>query len=191
MRLCSRDWPRAAVGLAVVVFGGTLVGGIAYAEGALHIPGPDKVIHGCYTSQTGRLRLIDPTAAGSKDQSTCTQTETAIQWNEVGPEGPAGTNGLNGAPGVQGPAGPQGSAGTNGTIGAPGATGVTGPVGPAGPAGPQGPAGPPSGAGLTTRTASLQVPAATSHTTADLQCPTGLVLYGGGVVFEDVLGGQA
>src|SRR5438105_12243902 len=128
MRLGNRHWRRAAVGLAVVVFGGTLLGGIAYAQVVFHIPGPDKVIHGCYTSQAGKVRLIDPSAVGGKDQSTCKRTETAIQWNEVGPQGPAGTNGVNGAPGVQGPVGPQGPAGTSGTNGAPGAAGATGPA---------------------------------------------------------------
>ena len=53
--LRSMRWPRAA--LATVVFGSTLLGGIAYADGVLHIPGVDRIIHGCFTTDQGKLRL--------------------------------------------------------------------------------------------------------------------------------------
>ena len=179
----SIRWPRAA--LATVVLGSTLLGGIAYADGLLHIPGVDRVIHGCYTSDAGKLRLIDPAAPGAGHDSTCKLSETAIQWNQQGPQGPVG---------LQGPAGING---TNGTPGAQGATGQIGPIGPIGPAGatgpsgavgPQGPAGSASGTGYVIRSSSFSVRAATNHTAIVLDCPAGLVLFGGGVSFNDAIG---
>ena len=85
-----------------------LAGGIAYAS----IPDAAGVIHACYRTDSGAVRLIDV-----PDQ-TCLDGEVAIQWNIRGDIGPAGP------PGATGPAGP------------PGETGPTGPQGPAGPAGP-------------------------------------------------------
>jgi hypothetical protein len=82
------------------------------------------VINGCYKSQNGQLRLIDPAT------DRCLPSETAISWSQTGPQGPQGPPGPQGPTGPQGPAGPQGS------------QGPAGPVGPAGPQGPQGPAGP-------------------------------------------------
>ena len=166
----TRVWPRVAMGLPVVMLGSTLAFGIAFAEGVLHIPGADNRIHGCYTSQEGKLRLVDPSAVANQDESTCKRSETAIQWNVMGPQGPTG---------------PQGAAGTNGTNGAPGAVGPTGPTGPIGPAGPAG-----SSANLhyTVRSFALIVPSATNKTTAEFLCPTGLVLFGGGVSLNDDLG---
>lgn len=52
--------------------------------------------------------------------TTCTSGETALNWNQTGPQGAKGPGGPKGPPG---PAGPQG------------ATGATGPQGPAGPPG--------------------------------------------------------
>lgn len=173
-------WPRAA--LATVVLGSMLVGGIAYADGLLHIPGVDRIIHGCFTSDQGKLRLIDLSASGAGHDSTCQRNETAIQWNQLGPQGPAGPQGL------AGPQGPAGTNGANGTIGASGAQGPAGPSGPGGPAGPQGPEGRASGTGYIIRSLSFTVSAATNHTAAELDCPPGLVLFGGGVSLNDALG---
>lgn len=49
--------------------------GVAYAT----IPDENGVIHGCRNNATGRLRVID-----SASQS-CTQAETALNWNQRGP----------------------------------------------------------------------------------------------------------
>lgn len=64
------------------------------------IPDSSGVIHGCYDSKTGALRVID-TGKGQ----TCAKSETALTWNQAGPQG------------AQGPAGPEGPAGTNGVSG--------------------------------------------------------------------------
>jgi uncharacterized protein YjbI with pentapeptide repeats len=45
----------------------------------------------------------------------CVGTDSAISWNQTGPQGLAGVQGPSGAPGAQGPAGPAGAAG-NGDI---------------------------------------------------------------------------
>lgn len=96
---------------AGVAFG---IGGAVWAS----IPDAAGVIHACYKTQNGQVRIIDPGAGGS-----CQPSETAIQWNQTGTQGPAGPQG------VQGPSGPQGP------------TGATGPQGPTGATGPQGPQG--------------------------------------------------
>lgn len=113
-----RRLPSAAVlAVAVLTVNATAV--------VASIPDSAGVIHGCYNSQTGNVRVIDsPTA-------TCRNDETAIQWNQTGPQGP------------QGPGGPQGQKGDPGAIGPAGPQGPQGATGPAGPAGPQGPASAP------------------------------------------------
>ena len=95
--------------LLVLVSVGLLAtaGGIAYAT----IPGDDGVIHGCYLTRTGLLRVIDPTT------SSCTSFETPIDWNQTGPEGPSGPQGPQGEPGPPGPQGPEGPQGAPGPSG--------------------------------------------------------------------------
>jgi hypothetical protein len=78
-----------AAGVLVTVGGGA---GLAIAS----IPGSDGVIHGCYLNKIGTLRVIDP-GAGQK----CASVETAIQWNQSGPQGPQGTVGPAGPANTQ------------------------------------------------------------------------------------------
>ena len=78
---------------AVVAAGALAVAGIALAS----IPGQDGMIHGCYNTTNGSLRVVD-------DSASCKTHETAIQWNQTGPQGPQG---------VPGPAGPPGPAATS------------------------------------------------------------------------------
>jgi hypothetical protein len=84
--------------LAGSVAGLFIAGGIVYAT----IPDGGGVIHGCY-GPSGKLRVIDTDAGES-----CNGSETAVTWNQTGPQGPQG---LPGSPGATGPAGPQGPAG--------------------------------------------------------------------------------
>ena len=118
------DRPRRRVNRKLVTTGiATSVllgaGGVAYAA----IPGTDGLIHACYDTQSGQVRLVDPATGQPKG---CGKTEKAVAWNQQGPAGPTGPAG------PAGPAGPQGEAGAQGE---PGAQGETGPAGPAGPAG--------------------------------------------------------
>jgi hypothetical protein len=92
----------AAVGLAMV--------GLLSADTA-------AAINGCYKSQNGQLRVINPVT------DTCLPSETPISWSQTGPQGPKGDPG------------PPGAAGTPGAPGAKGDPGAMGPVGPAGPPG--------------------------------------------------------
>jgi hypothetical protein len=74
-------------------------GGIAYAS----IPESSGVIHSCYKSASqnqGTLRVVDT----DKGQ-ICSKAETALEWNQTGPQGPTG---------LQGPTGPQGPTGATG-----------------------------------------------------------------------------
>jgi hypothetical protein len=59
------------------------------------IPDSSGVIHGCYNTKYGQLRVIDPTV------SNCTPTETPLEWSQTGPQGVVGPQG---PPGPQGPA---------------------------------------------------------------------------------------
>ena len=166
----SRGRRRAVLlGAAVVV--GVPLAGVAYAA----VPGEDGVIHGCYAAD-GALRVLD-TASSDRRKRECTSRETAISWNQEGPQGntgpagpegevgpqgdpgPVGEPGPQGEKGPQGEVGPQGEKGDAGAAGAAGAvgpagpqgekgdTGAVGPVGPVGPAGPVGPQGPAGPAG--------------------------------------------
>ncbi len=80
------------------------------AVGYASIPDGNGTIHGCYKNDKGDLRVIDP-AASKKDQSSCKNDETALNWSQTGPQGPAGPQGPQGPQGAQGPQGPQGPAG--------------------------------------------------------------------------------
>jgi hypothetical protein len=85
------------------------LGALILAAG-LAIPDAGGVIHGCY-DKSGALRVIDSATA------SCSTKETALNWNQTGPQGPAGPIGATGpagATGAQGPAGPQGPPGVSG-----------------------------------------------------------------------------
>src|SRR5918992_4806707 len=71
-------------------------GGIAFAA----IPDSSGVIHGCYGKSNGQLRVVN--AAGD-----CKNNETAINWNQRGPQGPVGPRGHTG------PQGPPGGGSSN------------------------------------------------------------------------------
>jgi hypothetical protein len=129
-----RRFRRVALAVTAVVVV-AIAGGVTYAVADI---GSSGVINGCYKSQNGQLRLIDPAS------DHCLPSETAISWSQTGPQGPKGDKG---DPGPQGPAGPPGPTGATGPSGPQGATGPAGPQGPqgaTGPAGPQGPPGPTS-----------------------------------------------
>ena len=100
----------AAALAAMLVIGA----GAAYAS----IPDQSEIIHGCYKTGDGKLRVID-TGAGE----SCLSSEVALDWNQKGPPGPTGPQGPQGQQGVAGPQGPQGAQGIQG---------VQGPQGPAG-----------------------------------------------------------
>jgi type VI secretion system secreted protein Hcp len=86
-----------------------LVAGGAVALAA--IPASDGTIHGCYANggtPTGALRIVD-------EGVQCATGETAITWNQRGPEGPAGPTGPQGDTGPAGDSGSTGS-GTTGSF---------------------------------------------------------------------------
>jgi type VI protein secretion system component Hcp len=126
---------RARIALAAVA-GGFLLAGIGAAAYAALQDG-SGVIHACVDGK-GATRIIDVAV------DACKKGETAISWNQTGPQGPAGASGTPGAKGDQGSqgvAGPAGAAGPPGAGGPPGQQGVQGPQGVAGPAGPPGASG--------------------------------------------------
>src|SRR5688572_25965003 len=76
-----------------------VLGVIAYAS----IPDSNGVIHGCFKTSNGSLRVIDSPAVQCDPRN-----ETAISWSQTGPQG---------SPGEVGPAGPQGPIGPQGPAG--------------------------------------------------------------------------
>ena len=127
----EREWlnhgrRRGVALVAAVVVAGGAGWGLASAAGV--IPDTNGVIHACYSSADGKARLV-------VDASSCKSNETAIQWNQTGPQGPKGDTGAQGPQGVKGDTGAQGPQGAKGDTGA------------QGPAGPQGPAGAAGGSG--------------------------------------------
>jgi hypothetical protein len=82
---------RKRVGVVAVAAASVLLvaGGVAYAT----IPDSNSVIHSCYATKGGGLRVID-TGAGE----SCNPKESPLDWNAQGPkgdQGPAGISGLD------------------------------------------------------------------------------------------------
>jgi uncharacterized protein involved in outer membrane biogenesis len=90
-----------AVAATVVVSAATTV--VAYAT----IPSPNGVIHGCYLTSTGVLRVIDSSV------TKCAKKETSLNWNAQGIQGIQGIQGLQGIQGVEGIQGPPGPSGAS------------------------------------------------------------------------------
>jgi hypothetical protein len=105
--------------IATLAVSAVVAGGIALAT----IPDGSGVVHACYLKSGGALRVIDNSV------TSCSQNETELTWNNVGPRGPQGL------PGPQGPIGPAGPQGPQGATGSAGPQGPTGPQGQAGESG--------------------------------------------------------
>jgi hypothetical protein len=132
------------------------------------------VYKGCVDKSSGILRVLTPTG------QTCRNSETAIDWNQVGPQGPQGIQG------IQGPKGDKGDQGDQGIQGIQGIQGPKGDTGDAGPQGPAGPAGQPGISGLeTVYSANVTVPAGSSES-AKVICPAGKKVIGGGFASANV-----
>jgi hypothetical protein len=123
----SRRVALAVTAVALVAIAGAVTFAVAGIGGG-------GVINGCYKSQNGQLRLIDPAT------DHCLPSEKPISWNQTGTQGPPGPTGPKGATGPAGSTGPKGTTGPAGPTGPKGTTGSVGPTGPRGATGPQGPA---------------------------------------------------
>jgi hypothetical protein len=89
MRRRIRRVALAVTAVAVVA----IAGGVTYAVADI---GSGGVINGCYKSQNGQLRLIDPAT------DSCLPSETAISWGQSGTQGPPGPPGPKGDKGDKG-----------------------------------------------------------------------------------------
>jgi hypothetical protein len=81
---------KAGIVLAALAL--LVLGGVAYAA----IPDSGGVIHGCYKTSDGKLRVIDSAS------ESCVSGETALNWSQTGPAGATGATGAAGANGVSG-----------------------------------------------------------------------------------------
>lgn len=84
-------WAKRQSRLLAGLSAGIIIGGSVMAFAS--IPDANGVIHGCFRTSTGALRIIDSAT------QTCNSNETTLTWNQTGPQGPTG------------PIGPQGPAG--------------------------------------------------------------------------------
>lgn len=102
-----KTWQKWAIGVSSVTLALTAGTGIAMAA----IPDSGGVIHGCYkpnsNGSNSALGVIDTVLSGGH----CPTGDTALTWNQTGPQGPQGATGATGATGAQGPAGPSGMSG--------------------------------------------------------------------------------
>ena len=96
---------RVVLALTAVAFV-AIAGGVTYAVADI---GDGGVINGCYKTQNGQLRLIDPAT------DSCHPSETAISWGQTGTQGPKGDKGDKGDPGPPGPKGDKGDPGPGAT----------------------------------------------------------------------------
>jgi hypothetical protein len=91
-------------------------GALLLVSGAATAAIPDAgaaIFHACVRNKDGAVRLIDP----SKGEVCLTSTgnaETAVQWNQTGPQGVPGSQGAPGPQGMTGQQGPVGPAGGGG-----------------------------------------------------------------------------
>ena len=88
------------------------LGGVAWAT----IPSSNGIIHACFNTQTGAVRVVDAAQGGS----LCATGEQGLTWASSGPRG------------LRGDKGPRGSVGRIGRQGPPGPRGGRGPAGPSG-----------------------------------------------------------
>ena len=79
--------------LLSVVAGSALVGTAVFALTTSVFTDSQGAYHGCVSAKNGALRVINPS-------ESCKQGETAITWNQTGPQGDIGPQG------IAGPAGP-------------------------------------------------------------------------------------
>lgn len=54
----------------------------------MSVPDSSGVIHGCWNTKTGSMRVIDTEATPPQ---TCVKSERELTWNQRGPAGPPGT----------------------------------------------------------------------------------------------------
>ena len=94
----------------VIVSGAALVVAMASGIAVAAIPDESGVIHACYKTVNGQVRIVESAA-------DCNPSETSIDWSQTGPTGPAGPPGPQGATGPQGPQGAQGATGRHGRYG--------------------------------------------------------------------------
>ncbi|HEY6836589.1 MAG TPA: hypothetical protein VI142_09080 [Gaiellaceae bacterium] len=99
-----RRFRRGALAVTAVALA-AIAGAVAYAVADI---GGGGVINGCYKTQNGQLRVIDP----ARDH--CLASETPISWSQIGPTGSQGAQGPTGPRGPTGNAGPTGPAGVSG-----------------------------------------------------------------------------
>ena len=167
----NRRWGRrtlvtAAAVLAVLAIGGS----VALAT----IPDSGGAINACYAKKDGILRVIDAPSVA------CKSTETALAWNQAGPQG------------LPGDTGPQGLKGDQGAQGSQGPKGDSGPAGPAGPAGAQGPQGSITHPNYVWVDSDLTEIPWYGQATATVTCPAGKAVVSGGFsgYYDKVLSSQ-
>jgi hypothetical protein len=97
-----RPSPALVLGTLVAL---AALGGVAWAS----IPSTNGIIYGCYNKRSGVLRVINTSV-----RQRCRRRESALNWEEVGPQGKRGATGPKGATGSRGQTGQTGQTGPEG-----------------------------------------------------------------------------
>lgn len=172
----------AAIVSGVVATIGVAAGTGYAVGGAINPVDGSGIIHACFDSSNGKVRVADPGVA-------CSNGETALEWSvqgpkgdrgETGPAGPSGPKGETGEKGDTGATGPAGPAGPQGPKGDRGDTGATGPTGPQGPKGDKGDPGEPGPAGSDATVSFYGRSGGGAGDRAEAFCNPGDVATGGG-----------
>jgi hypothetical protein len=175
----SDDRPRRRPSRVLLALGGAaaLVAAGAGVSTWASVPDSSGVIHGCYRSSTGTLKILD-----TSKHKTCASGSHEISWNQTGPTGAKGPRGHKGA---KGDAGAKGDTGATGLTGPKGDTGASGPKGDTGATGPRGATGLTGPRGGTGRTGATGPKGATGATgpRGPAGLTAGYVGYGGQVLF--------
>lgn len=75
----------------LILVGAAIILSVAAVSALGSIPDGDGVVHGCYKTASGQLRVIDNDAGQG-----CKDGETSLVWNQVGPTGPTGSGTVGG-----------------------------------------------------------------------------------------------
>jgi len=94
-----------------VIITAVSVGAVSFASAT-----GDATIQACANKKTGAMRYIS--------KGGCRSTETALSWNQRGPQGVPGSTGAKGDTGARGDIGPAGARGDTGATGPRGEAGV-------------------------------------------------------------------
>jgi hypothetical protein len=86
-RIRAVNTVKIRLGYVVGLITAMVLGGATTAVVMASVPDANGIIHACRANNNGSARIID-----TANQS-CSNSETAVNWNQTGPQGPPGSSG--------------------------------------------------------------------------------------------------